>query len=115
MGAWHDKEASTRRLDADYVLTTAEGVEAFLESWYKFERADYGVVDMILDFKTALTNAELTEKQLMAINLVYVQGYTMEEVSGIEECTESAIKKRLSSAVQKIVDVYRYWQTMEVY
>lgn len=116
----YDNESTQRRLEALYVLTTAEGVEALLDRLEKeqasmLDRGDYGTVDLLIDFSTALTQAKLSDKQRRAVDYVLVQGYTQEEFAGIEGITQQSVNDRLKTATQKIAGVYRYWLTKGAY
>lgn len=116
----YDFEGTQRRLDAMYLLTTPDGVTALLEDWEQllirpFDRGDYGVIDLILDMQVAVANAELTDKQWQAIDLVLIKGYTQQEVGDMEGVSQQSIQKRVFSATKKIAEVYHYWHKRGAY
>lgn len=115
-----DMQGSARRLDAMYVLTTAEGVEELLRMWDKvlimpYDRGDYGVIDLIIDFSIAVSLAKISDKQRTALELVLVQGFTEEEVAGILGVSQSAINQRIKTGTEKIAKVYRHWTAKGAY
>jgi DNA-directed RNA polymerase specialized sigma subunit len=116
----YDKEGSNRRLEAMYVLTTAEGVEELLGMWDKiilmpYERGDYGVVDLIIDTEIAIERAGLTAKQRTALDLVLRQGYTQKEVSQLVGVSPPAINKLIARGTEKISDVFTKWTKQGAY
>lgn len=116
----YDKEGTQRRLEAMYVLTTAEGVEELLSNWDKtilmpYDRGDYGVVDLIVDTEIAISEANLTDKQWVAIALVLMQGFTQEEVATMVGVTQGAIAQRIKTGTQRIADVFAKWTEMGAY
>jgi DNA-directed RNA polymerase specialized sigma24 family protein len=118
--SFYDTESSQRRLEALYVLTTAEGVAELLEMWDKviympYNRGDYGVVELLLDFNLAFEEANLTDKQRTAIELVLKQGYTEKEVADVEGVSQSAIAQRIKKGTQRIANVYTQWAERGAY
>lgn len=110
----YDKEGSQRRLEALYVLTTAEGVEELLTMWDKlvimpFDRGDYGVVDLIVDTQIAIRQANLTFKQWQAIELALMQGYTHQEVADVVGVDRTAITKLIARGTARIAEVFERW------
>lgn len=116
----YDKEGSQRRIDAMYVLTTAEGVQALLVNYKQFslmpyERGDYGAVDTLIVLEQAMEEANLTHKQRQALQLVYIEGYTQKEVAKLQGVSQQSVAKHLATATQKIADVYKYWEKRGAY
>lgn len=110
----YDKESTQRRLDALYALTTPEGVKKLLEEWDKllimpYDRGDYGIIDLIIDFKIAYSEAKTSPKQRQALELCLVQGYTQEEVAGIVGVGQDAISKRIDRGAEAIAKVFTNW------
>ena len=116
----YDKEGTQRRLEAMYVLTTAEGVEALLDHWDKFtlmpyDRGDYGVVDLIVDTEHAIREANLTAKQRTVVELHLMQGYTQVEVGRHLGVGQDAVSKLVKRGTQRIADVFTKWDKMGEY
>lgn len=116
----YDNETTQRRLEAMYVLTTAEGVEKLLGMFDKitlmpYDRGDYGVVDLIIDMYIAISVADLTQKQRDAIYWVLMQGYTQAEYAGMEGITQQVVQRRIATACEKIAGVFRRWQAKGAY
>lgn len=115
MGAcFYDKEQSHRRLEAIYALATSKGVEKFLNRWdyvliEPYDKGDYGLIDLIIDMRSALELACLTPKQRKAVQLIYMQGYTQQEVADMQGITQPAVAKQLATATQKIADIFKDW------
>lgn len=109
----YDNESTQRRLDALYALTTPEGVKKLLEEWDKllvmpYDRGDYGIVDLIVDFRIAYSIAKTSPKQRQVMELL-AQGYTEEEMAGIAGVTQSAVNQRISTGAENIAKVFRQW------
>lgn len=109
----YDNEATQRRLDALYALTTAEGVRKLLEEWDKllvmpYDRGDYGVVDLIIDFKIAYSIAKTSPKQRQALELM-ASGFTQEEIAGVAGITQPSVNERINTGCENIAKVFRHW------
>lgn len=103
-----------RRYEARYPLDNPFGVRHLFEDYdylrdSAYSRGDYDALHVIIDFKDAMDNANLTRKQKGALYHVYDLGYTQEDAAkALGYMDKSAINHLLDRAINKIAESQGY-------
>ena len=71
----------------------------------RYSRGDYVASDMIMDLDNAILDAELTDRQLEAVRLYYIEGLEQKEIVHKLGISQQAISLRLSKAIEKIASI----------
>jgi len=100
---------------ASYSLKTKKGVGNLLQDIHKirasaYDRSDYGAIDILVDLKRAIKQANLTDRQREALYYIYIRGVTQQEAAhkmGLK--TGKTVFHYKDTALQKIAEVYDSW------
>lgn len=101
-------------------MNDREGVASLLRDIHRlrerrFHAGDYAACDILADLQTAITNANLTNRQRESLYYVYELDLTQkdagERMGGIGN---DAVSHCLKGAVQRIADVYSGWDYGEI-
>ncbi|HDR7641315.1 RNA polymerase sigma factor [Bacillus wiedmannii] len=108
-----DIEASHRRIEQEYALDNPKSIDLLLRHLpYMQERrynGDYAASDVLMDVETAISNADLTDRQRQVLRLVYFEDMKQRDVAvslGITAPTVNLYKRLLA---QKIAAVFERW------
>ncbi|MDA2638233.1 sigma factor-like helix-turn-helix DNA-binding protein [Bacillus cereus] len=108
-----DIEAAARRIEHTYALDNPRSVDLLLRHLpYMKElryNGDYDASIVLLDLETAISNADLTDRQRQVLRLVYFEDMKQTQVAvemGITAPTVNLYKRLLA---QKIAAVFERW------
>ncbi len=106
-----DINASERKLEVMFPMHTPEGVSTFLEQKPYLESllyyaGDFDALIMLIDFETALENANLTETERTVIDRVFFQDMKRVDVAKMMDVTKQTIQKQLERGLKKIAKYY---------
>jgi predicted DNA-binding protein (UPF0251 family) len=106
----HEKE---RQFDGTYRLNTAAGVKQLLGDYHAFQArqylGDYEAVVVLADLAEAVRLANLTQRQIEALNLVYEADLTQVEAGKRMGVHRVVVQEHVEKACEAIADVYYYW------
>ncbi|MGH0964028.1 sigma factor-like helix-turn-helix DNA-binding protein [Bacillus cereus] len=109
----YDNEAAVRRIEQEYALDNSKSIDLLLRHLpYMQERrfnGDYAASDVLMDMETAISNADLTDRQRQVLRLVYFKDMKQTQVAvemGITAPTINLYKRLLT---QKIAAVFERW------
>ncbi|PGB34892.1 hypothetical protein COM07_25890 [Bacillus toyonensis] len=109
----YDNEAAVRRIEHNYALDNPKSIDLLLRHLpYMQERrfnGDYAASDVLMDMETAISNADLTNRQRQVLRLVYFEDMKQTQVAvemGITAPTVNLYKRLLT---QKIAAVFERW------
>lgn len=74
---------------------------------------DVGASDTLIDFEHALVIANLTNRQLEALRLIYDEDLTQKEACERMGIERSALTEHLRKAIDEIDEVYEMWAWMD--
>lgn len=96
-----------------YSLSTPSGVRALLRDRANIGelrlRGDMSAADVLIDLDRAITAAEITDRQAMAIALVYGLDLTRGQAAEILGISREAVNQLIWAAAKRIASVYREW------
>ncbi|ARO60166.1 Uncharacterized protein B5E38_2641 [Bacillus cereus] len=109
----YDNEASHRRIEQEYALDNPKSIDILLRHLpYMQERrfnGDYAASDVLMDMETAISQADLTDRQRQVLRLVYFEDMKQRDVAillGITAPTVNLYKRLLA---QKVAAVFERW------
>ncbi|PEA75096.1 sigma factor-like helix-turn-helix DNA-binding protein [Bacillus wiedmannii] len=109
----YDNEAAHRRIEQEYALDNPKSIDLLLRHLpYMQERrfnGDYAASDVLMDMETAISQADLTDRQHQVLRLVYFEDMKQRDVAvslGITAPTVNLYKRLLA---QKIAAVFERW------
>lgn len=109
----YDNEAAHRRIEQNYTLDNPKSIDLLLRHLpYMQERrfnGDYAASDILIDLETAISNADLTDRQRQVLQLVYFEDMKQRDVAislGITAPSVNLYKRLLA---QKIAAVFERW------
>ncbi|MDF9625230.1 sigma factor-like helix-turn-helix DNA-binding protein [Bacillus cereus] len=109
----YDNEAAHRCIEQNYALDNPKSIDLLLRHLpYMQERrfnGDYAAPDILIDLGTAISNADLTDRQRQVLRLVYFEDMKQRDVAisfGITAPTANLYKRLLA---QKIAAVFESW------
>ncbi|HFK1717445.1 hypothetical protein COL77_26035 [Bacillus wiedmannii] len=109
----YDNEAAHRRIEHNYALDNPKSIDLLLRHLpYMKERrynGDYAASDVLMDMETAISQADLTDRQRQVLRLVYFEDMKQRDVAisiGITAPTVNLYKRLLA---QKIAAVFERW------
>ncbi|PHD57688.1 sigma factor-like helix-turn-helix DNA-binding protein [Bacillus wiedmannii] len=109
----YDNEAAQRRIEQNYALDNPKSIDLLLRHLpYMQERrfdGDYAASDILIDLETAISQADLTDRQRQVLRLVYFEDMKQRDVAislGITAPTVNLYKRLLA---QKIAAVFERW------
>ena len=101
-----------------YKLDTPSGVRALLRDRHYLgslrEKGDMVASDILIDLDKAIGLAKITERQAMAIALVYGLDMTRGQAAAELGVTRQAVDQLIWTASKRIAAVYRGWDYGEV-
>lgn len=109
-----DLSAKERTLDAKYMaLDSADGLRILLSDYHSLinrqYQGDYDACVILIDLATAIAKAGLTDRQRMALRLVYEEDLTQAEAGKRMGLARTTIETYEGHAIDKIAEVYFYW------
>ncbi|WP_061564913.1 hypothetical protein [Heyndrickxia coagulans] len=115
----HEKE---RALNGRYALDSADGVKRLLRDYHALcerrYKGDYAASDILLDLHTAIERAGLTNRQRLALRLVFVDDLTQTD-AGIalgrltgKQSSKQTVNRLIAVATAKIARVFESWARM---
>lgn len=109
----YDNEAAHRRIEQNYALDNPKSLDLLLRHLpYMQERrfnGDYAASDILIDLETAISTADLTDRQRQVLRLVYWDDLTQEMVGERLGVRQEAVKRHIRIAVVKISRVFECW------
>ncbi|MGI2709049.1 sigma factor-like helix-turn-helix DNA-binding protein [Bacillus cytotoxicus] len=109
----YDNEAAHRRIEQNYALDNPKSIDLLLRHLpYMQERrfnGDYAASDILIDLETAISTADLTDRQRQVLRLVYFEDLKQRDVAvslGITAPTVNLYKRLLA---KKIAAVFERW------
>lgn len=109
----YDNEAAHRRIEQEYALDNPKSIDLLLRHLpYMQERrynGDYAASDVLMDMETAISQADLTDRQRQVLRLVYFEDMKQRDVAislGITAPSVNLYKRLLE---QKIAAVFERW------
>jgi len=123
-----DTNKKERTFEQKYALNTKEGVEMLLNDLSaleerRFIQGDYDACNIIMDVLDAIVlskrakaiTSRLTDRQLQAINLVHIEGYTYEEAaSEMGISTVSTVHEHCETGCERIAEIFAKWNYNEI-
>lgn len=113
-----DKGAKERAYNAAYRLQTAAGVKRLLADRHRIGarrfKGDEDASVLLLDLDKAMTMARLTDRQAMAIALVYGLGLTHAEAAAELSVSTEDVEASIESACKRIARIFRRWRYEDV-
>lgn len=115
-----DTHTKERSLDVKYhALDSADGVRQLLGDYHALcerrYKGDYAASDILIDLHTAIERAGLTNRQRLALRLVFVDDLTQTD-AGIalgrltgKQSSKQTVNRLIAVATAKIAWVYEYW------
>ncbi|WP_128896316.1 DUF134 domain-containing protein [Longirhabdus pacifica] len=104
---------------AKYALDNVDGVKRLLADRYIIDerrfKGDTAASDILIDLSRAIEKANLSEKQVEVIALIY--GYwqlTQREASEVMGVSQKQVWRYVQAAVEKIADVFAEWKYNEI-
>ncbi|WP_079516544.1 sigma factor-like helix-turn-helix DNA-binding protein [Rossellomorea marisflavi] len=98
------------KLHEIYVEALLEHLDGLQE---KRNMGMYHLSDELLDLEHAIKDADLTDRQLAAIELYFAQGYTQHEAAPMLGVSRQMVAKHLESAIRKIANIYEQWEALD--
>ncbi|ABY46783.1 sigma factor-like helix-turn-helix DNA-binding protein [Bacillus mycoides] len=110
-----DKEAGTKRLETRYMLNTEEGVESLLKDVNKiretaYTRGDMASIDLLVDLRHAIDKSGMTQKQRLAIELLYYKDLSVINVASIMNCDISTVSRHRKAGLKHITKIFTKWE-----
>jgi DNA-directed RNA polymerase specialized sigma24 family protein len=109
-----DLSKRERVYEARYPLDNPFGVRHLFEDYDKlrdsaYSKGDYDALHFIIDFKDAIDNAKLTQKQKDALHHVYNLGYTQEDAAeSLGYASHAAVNNLIDRAIYRIAESQGY-------
>ncbi|WP_157349623.1 sigma factor-like helix-turn-helix DNA-binding protein [Bacillus sp. EE-W1] len=109
----YDNEAAHRRIEHNYALDNPKSIDLLLRHLpYMQERrfnGDYAACDILIDLETAISNADLTDRQRQVLRLVYFEDMKQTQVAGLVGVTQQMVALYTRLIPQKIAAVFEKW------
>lgn len=68
-----------------------------------YEQSDYDALNVVIDFRQAIEDAKLTDKQIESLHYVYIRGLTQEQAANVlGYASHKGIGNIINRAVEKI-------------
>jgi DNA-directed RNA polymerase specialized sigma24 family protein len=105
-----DLNKRERLYEARYPLDNPFGVRHLFEDYDKlrdsaYSKGDYDALHVMIDFKDAVDNANLTQKQKDALHYVYDLGYTQEDAAdALGYASHTAVNNLIDRAINRIAE-----------
>ncbi|MGG1641855.1 RNA polymerase subunit sigma [Paenibacillus sp. NRS-1782] len=113
-----DIAKSDRSYAVKYALNDAAGVRSLLRDRHRISsarfRGDTAASDILIDLRSAINSAGLTERQTEAIAWVYGVDLTQKEAAAIMCVERQSVGEAVDRAIERIAEVYRRWEYGEV-
>jgi DNA-directed RNA polymerase specialized sigma24 family protein len=109
-----DLNKRERLYEARYPLDNPFGVRHLFEDYDKlwdsaYSKGDYDALHVMIDFKNAINNAKLTQKQKDALHYVYNLGYTQEDAAeALGYAGKQSISNLIDRAINNIAELQGY-------
>jgi DNA-binding CsgD family transcriptional regulator len=107
-----DHEARQKRLDEKYPLDRSYGVSALLYHFHhirelRFTRGDFDASLLLIDFYESFQEANLTDRQVEVLWLIFIEDRTQHQVARILDITQQAVSDHINSAISRIAATNR--------
>jgi DNA-directed RNA polymerase specialized sigma24 family protein len=110
----YDKEAAGRRIDEEHVFYTPKGVSQLIQGAqalnsraYMF--ADFAALELVVDLRAAILQANLTPAQRRVIYLYLYCDLHYTDVAAEMGISQQAVSKHKNTACERIAAVFREW------
>lgn len=102
-----DLTKGEKRLDQIYPIYNEVGVKAILENIHhlrvqKYSKGDYDLANLLLDFKQALEECNLSLRQYEVLQMVYEQDMRQEDVAKALDISQQGVSQHIAAAIKKI-------------
>lgn len=112
-----DREKGDRKyssqFSARYALDNANGVRLLLANYNALKSrqylGDYDATIILIDLETAISKANLTDRQRQALRLVFEEERTQADVGRRMNIAQKNVHKLVNVALLKIAEVYENW------
>lgn len=95
----------------DFPIGTPQGIHEFMMNRHyidsAIEKGDFDAIALTVDFDYAYARTAITERQRMAIDLIYHQGITQREAGEIMGISQQAVQQMLNHVMKRIAASYR--------
>lgn len=88
----------------NYVRKLLTNIDQIYER--QFAQGDYGATIMLIDLERAIKKAELTDRQVEAIRLVYFEGKSRAEVGRLKGIDRSVVSRHVNKGITEIAKSY---------
>jgi DNA-directed RNA polymerase specialized sigma24 family protein len=111
----YDKGAATKKYENKYTLSTVKGIKSLLKdintlNSRAYERGDMAAIDLIVDLRSAIGIAGLTERQITSINQYYFRDQDQETTAKFMGCDISTESRHRKAALERIKNVFQQWE-----
>ena len=97
-------------LYVEYPIDTPQGIHEFMMNRHyidsAIEKGDFDAIAMKVDFDIAFQRTAITDRQFLAIDLIYHQGLTQREAGEIMGIYQQAVQQMLNLVLQRIAESY---------
>ena len=105
------KKGGGNRSKLQSSMETPRGVTMFLLNYpyiqmMAYDKGDLNATAMVVDFEEALDHIEMTDRQRVAMNLVYVEGLNQREAGDRLGVTKQAVQRLVGAVANKIAQYY---------
>lgn len=112
-----DLNAKERTLESRYhALDSAEGVRLLLGDYHALQArqyaGDYDAVVILIDMRSAMANANLTERQREALRMVFFDDMAQVDVAHKLRVSKQTVNRLVTVALAKVARVYEAWARM---
>ncbi|QUW39298.1 sigma-70 family RNA polymerase sigma factor [Bacillus cereus] len=109
----YDNEAAHRRIEHNYALDNPKSIDLLLRHLpYMQERrfnGDYAACDILIDLETAISQADLTDRQRQVLQLVYFEDMKQRDVAISLSITAPTVNLYKRLLAQKVSAVFERW------
>lgn len=108
-----DLQAGERRLSERYALDSPVGVRLLLSEYHALVgrqfQGDYDAIVLLTDLDEAIERAGLTDRQLQALTLVFVEDLTQKDAGERMGIAQKNVSEMVDRAIEAITEIYYYW------
>ncbi|MDA1545842.1 sigma factor-like helix-turn-helix DNA-binding protein [Bacillus cereus group sp. TH253LC] len=109
----YDNEVAHRRIEQEYALDNPKSIDLLLRHLpYMQERrfnGDYAASDVLMDMETAISNADLTNRQRQVLRLLYFEDMKQTQIAGLLGIKQQTVDLYKRLLAKKIAAVFERW------